>query len=67
VDGVVLSAEDRCNGSAGGRLTYRLLQGALGVIWAVGEALMAFNPPPHDFRRAAAVPLVGWVAIYLAI
>jgi hypothetical protein len=28
---------------------------------------MAFNPPPYDFRRAAAVPFAGWVAIYLAI
>lgn len=34
-------------------------------------ALMAFNPPPHDFRRAAALPFVGWVTMafgaYIAV
>lgn len=37
----------------------------------VSGALMAFNPPPHDFRRAAALPFVGWVTmafgVYIAI
>jgi uncharacterized membrane protein YedE/YeeE len=37
----------------------------------IGGALMAFNPPPHDFRRAAALPFVGWLTmafgVYIAV
>jgi hypothetical protein len=37
----------------------------------IGGALMAFNPPPHDFRRAAALPFVGWLTmafgVYIAL
>ncbi len=29
----------------------------------ISGALMAFNPPPHDFRRAAALPFVGWLTM----
>jgi hypothetical protein len=32
---------------------------------------MALNPPPHDVRRAAALPFIGWITtalgIYIAI
>lgn len=39
--------------------------------WTIIGALMAFNPPPHDFRRAAALPFVGWATmafgVYIAI
>lgn len=34
-----------------------------GVVWMLSGALMAFNPPPHDFRRAAALPAVGWITM----
>lgn len=37
----------------------------------VSGALMAFNPPPHDFRKAAALPFLGWltmaVGLYIVI
>lgn len=37
----------------------------------VSGALMALNPPPHGFRRAAALPFIGWVTmafgLYIAV
>ncbi len=43
----------------------------LGLYWSGCGALMALNPPPPGFRRAAALPLLGWlvigVAVYLAV
>jgi hypothetical protein len=39
----------------------------LGSAWMVSGALMAFNPPPHDVRRAAALPFIGWITMALGI
>ncbi|BBY40425.1 hypothetical protein MMAN_45590 [Mycobacterium mantenii] len=37
----------------------------------IDGALMALNPPPHDVRKAAALPFIGWVTmafgVYIAI
>ncbi|GFG99151.1 hypothetical protein [Mycobacterium timonense] len=41
----------------------RIAFALFGLTWMVSGALMAFNPPPHDFRRAAALPFVGWAAM----
>jgi hypothetical protein len=53
------------------RVGRRLALVLFGVTWMISGALMAFNPPPHDFRRAAALPFIGWVTMafgfYIAI
>jgi hypothetical protein len=33
----------------------------------ISGALMAFNPPPHDVRRAAALPFIGWITMALGV
>jgi hypothetical protein len=42
-----------------------------GAVWMVSGALMAFNPPPNGFRRAAALPIIGGVTmaygLYIAV
>jgi hypothetical protein len=37
------------------------------VGWEVGGAMMVFNPPPHGFRRAATLPVIGLVAMAAGI
>lgn len=34
-----------------------------GVIWAISGALMAFNPPPPEPRRAQSLPVVGCIVL----
>ena len=52
-------------------VTSRLSQVLLGAIWAISGVMMAVNPPPSGSRRAAALPMVGWVVlvggIYVAV
>jgi hypothetical protein len=33
----------------------------------ISGALMALNPPPHDVRRAAALPFIGWITMALGV
>lgn len=35
----------------------------LAVAWEVGGAMMAFNPPPHGYRRAASLPVIGLIVM----
>jgi hypothetical protein len=41
----------------------RLIQLSLGAIWALGGALMAFNPPPPGSRRTEQLPAIGCLVL----